>query len=213
MTRFALRTILIFGAISSSGVLAAPTLTPPSTTVKYQALQSSDPPIGDRPVVDVLKTRAFGMPDGVTSNVKTTVNQIIGVLRSFKSESQNHSIDPQAEAKLADAFATYKRLMKAIEQWFGQEDEVNLLRVMEMRKGLNSRLSPRVDELHQLLCRGSFKAKHAEEVKTIVNEIYEDVISTVTQFEKASGHAVVTDTLKTTRTGGDTGFVAKAVKE
>ncbi|KAJ3831762.1 hypothetical protein F5878DRAFT_647365 [Lentinula raphanica] len=189
MTRFALRTILIFGAISSSGVLAAPTLTPPSTTVEFQALQSSDPPIGDRPVVDVLKTRAFGMPDGVTSNVKTTVNQIIGVLRSFKSESQNHSIDPQAE------------------------DEANLLRVMEMRKGLNSSLSPRVDKLHQLLCRGSFKAKHAEEVKTIVNEIYEDVISTVAQFEKVSGHAVVTDTIKTTRTGGDAGLVAKAVKE
>ncbi|KAJ3752012.1 hypothetical protein EV360DRAFT_89161 [Lentinula raphanica] len=65
MTRFAHRAILVLGALSS-GVLAAPTLTPPKShsTELGQALQSSNVPIGGLPSGpagdDVLKVRDDG---------------------------------------------------------------------------------------------------------------------------------------------------------
>ncbi|KAJ3769998.1 hypothetical protein FB446DRAFT_187406 [Lentinula raphanica] len=73
MTRFAHRAILVLGALSS-GVLAAPTPTPPKShsTELGQALQPSNVPIGGLPSGpagdDVLKVRDDG--GGMTSAVR-----------------------------------------------------------------------------------------------------------------------------------------------
>ncbi|KAJ3766838.1 hypothetical protein FB446DRAFT_756937 [Lentinula raphanica] len=160
MTRFPLRTILILGAISSSGVLAAPTTTklirPRSMAVvdSVQALQSFNPSIGDSvpesllpPLLpsELLPRAKLRWPNwkrmrAAVERFQEMVTKVI-VRRSTKvSHQSTESIEdteldhyiPSAQ-RASEASKIFKALVEATIKWENEhEDSTDLPKIVAL---------------------------------------------------------------------------------
>ncbi|KAJ3827260.1 hypothetical protein F5880DRAFT_1609523 [Lentinula raphanica] len=199
MTRFVLRAFLILGAISSSGVLAAPTLTPHSTVdSEGQALQSFDPPIGDyQPVVNVLETRAsYGLPDWAT--IEATTNRAINALRnslSVTAPQEPQEPEPYSEYtdKLNTALTTHEHVVHAIDVWMKRHrpDLQTFILLMRPADDIDMKLLDPdfMSELNRLR-EGVYSRENEKKIATIVDGISEEIESLADQFRRITGLTV-----------------------
>ncbi|KAJ3752992.1 hypothetical protein EV360DRAFT_74879 [Lentinula raphanica] len=198
MTRFVLRAFLILGAISSSGVLAAPTLTPRSTVSDIQALQSFDPPIGDsQPVVNVLETRAsYGLPDWAT--IEATANRAINALRnalSVTAPQEPQEPEPYSEYtdKLNTALTTHVHVVHAIDVWMKRHrpDLQTFILLMRPADDIDMKLLDPdfMSELNRLR-EGVYSRENEKKIATIVDGISEEIESLADQFRRITGLTV-----------------------
>ncbi|KAJ3777687.1 hypothetical protein FB446DRAFT_841455, partial [Lentinula raphanica] len=198
MTRFVLRAFLILGAISSSGVLAAPTLTPRSTVSDIQALQSFDPPIGDsQPVVNVLETRAsYGLPDWAT--IEATANRAINALRnalSVTAPQEPQEPEPYSEYtdKLNTALTTHVHVVHGIDVWMKRHrpDLQTFILLMRPADDIDMKLLDPdfMSELNRLR-EGVYSRENEKKIATIVDGISAEIESLADQFRRITGLTV-----------------------
>ncbi|KAJ3967647.1 hypothetical protein EV361DRAFT_871472 [Lentinula raphanica] len=196
MTRFVLRAFLILGAISSSGVLTAPTLTPHSTVdSEGQALQSFNPPIGDSPpIVNALETRAFtdGLPDWRAS-VKTIVDHISKVMSDLKlslSVNGKPFVNPVSRQFVDNAWRTHSAALVALYLW-QEKNDANCLTPVEYErfKAFETSLDEHAKELERLGGKGgSYTTENADNYDLHCNALTQDVISIVTLLAEKPGY-------------------------